>query len=141
MPNYSVTRISRRQMPVGLSPNTRPPIKSESVAISVSYSDLSTAWWSQNTAGLGEQFPQRLVAYFRRIKFISSSIFGKPQDYQFQGLHDRGGKQMSRESPGGRIYCERLGTICNTEIDPHPRCRCQACCSACPDETLSWSIG
>ena len=40
-------------MPVGLSPKTAPPIKSESVAISSTYPNLSTFFWPPNTAGSG----------------------------------------------------------------------------------------
>ena len=38
-------------MPVGLSPSTTPPIKSESVAISANYSNLSITCWPRDTAG------------------------------------------------------------------------------------------
>ena len=42
-------------MPIGLFPNTGPR-KSESVAISASYSDLSTICWPPNTARGGGPF-------------------------------------------------------------------------------------
>ena len=53
-------------MPVGLSPKTAPPIKSETVAISTSYPNLSTILSPPNTAGGGSPSPQQPAAYLGR---------------------------------------------------------------------------
>jgi alkanesulfonate monooxygenase SsuD/methylene tetrahydromethanopterin reductase-like flavin-dependent oxidoreductase (luciferase family) len=59
-------------MPVGLSPNTAPPIKSELIAISANYSNLSTTCWPQNVAApayltmVGD--PRRLIEQIEEIR-------------------------------------------------------------------------
>ena len=53
-------------MPVGLSPKTAPPIKSETVAISTSYPNVSTILSPPNTAGGGSPSPQQPAAYLGR---------------------------------------------------------------------------
>jgi hypothetical protein len=63
-------------MPVSLSPGTTPPIKSESIAIFASYTNLSIFCWPLNTAGIGGLSPQLTAAYlgqyFHKIQpFIS----------------------------------------------------------------------
>ena len=50
-------------MPGGLSPNTAPPIKFESVAISATCSILSTTCWPPNAAGVGGLSPWQPAAY------------------------------------------------------------------------------
>ena len=50
-------------MPVGPSPKTAPSIKSELVAISISYPNLSTFCWLPNTVEVGGPSPQQLAVY------------------------------------------------------------------------------
>jgi len=59
-------------MPGGLSPNAAPPIKSESIAISASYSNLSTTRWPRDTAApaystmVGD--PRRLIEQIEEVR-------------------------------------------------------------------------
>ena len=53
-------------MPVSPSPKTAPPIKSETVAISTSYPNVSTILSPPNTAGGGSPSPQQPAAYLGR---------------------------------------------------------------------------
>jgi hypothetical protein len=67
----------RGQMPVGPSPNTGQPTKSDSVAISTRYSNLSTFCWPPNTAGVGGLPHYRPTAYFCRTIHSTSDQHGR----------------------------------------------------------------
>jgi hypothetical protein len=63
-------------MPGGLSPNTAPLMKFESVAMSANYSNLSTTCWARNAAELGDLVPKPPAPYLGRCstKFASRLI-------------------------------------------------------------------
>jgi len=71
-------------MPVGLSPNTGQPTKSESIAISVSYADLSTFCGAPNPAAVGGLSPWRAAAYLGP-RSLAARVVSSPTDTVFRG--------------------------------------------------------
>jgi hypothetical protein len=68
-------------MPVGLSPNTSQPIKSESVAISARYPNLSTTRWPRSLEKIGivlaESQQPVVVSYLRNCANTTRSTIGE----------------------------------------------------------------